>query len=57
MDQLLIKEFLPVRSSQRVPLRIEAMGRRGRGVVANRRIEPGEELPIDYQMTLWFDPE
>jgi len=56
MDQLLT-QALPVRSSQRVPLRIEAMGRRGRSVVANRRIEPGEELTIDYQMTLWLDPE
>lgn len=26
-------------------------------LVALRPIEPGEELTIDYQMTLWFDPE
>jgi hypothetical protein len=25
-------------------------------VFAKRRIESGEELTIDYQMTLWFDP-
>lgn len=31
-----------VRSSQRIPLRIEARGARGRGVVAGRAIEPGE---------------
>ena len=31
-----------VRGSQRVPLRIAQMGRRGRGVVAERRIERGE---------------
>jgi hypothetical protein len=26
-------------------------------LVAVRTIEPGEELTIDYQMTLWFTPE
>ena len=26
-------------------------------LVAVRDIEPGEELTIDYQMTLWFEPE
>jgi uncharacterized protein len=26
-------------------------------LVALRDIEPGEELTIDYQMTLWFTPE
>jgi SET domain-containing protein len=26
-------------------------------LVALRAIEPGEELTIDYQMTLWFTPE
>ncbi|WP_426958358.1 SET domain-containing protein-lysine N-methyltransferase [Muricoccus radiodurans] len=26
-------------------------------LVALRTIEPGEELTIDYQMTLWFTPE
>jgi SET domain-containing protein len=26
-------------------------------VFANRLIKAGEELTIDYQMTLWFDPE
>jgi SET domain-containing protein len=26
-------------------------------VVALRAIDPGEELTIDYQMTLWFTPE
>lgn len=26
-------------------------------LVALRDIAPGEELTIDYQMTLWFDPE
>jgi uncharacterized protein len=26
-------------------------------LVAARDIEPGEELTIDYQMTLWFTPE
>ncbi len=26
-------------------------------LVALRRIEAGEELTIDYQMTLWFNPE
>ena len=26
-------------------------------LVALRTIEAGEELTIDYQMTLWFDPE
>lgn len=25
-------------------------------VIANRPISAGEELTIDYQMTLWFDP-
>ncbi len=25
-------------------------------VFANRLIKTGEELTIDYQMTLWFDP-
>jgi uncharacterized protein len=25
-------------------------------VFAIRQIEAGEELTIDYQMTLWFDP-
>ena len=25
-------------------------------VFANRLIRAGEELTIDYQMTLWFDP-
>ena len=36
------REPLEVQSSQRAPLRIAQMGRRGRGVVADRRIEPGE---------------
>jgi uncharacterized protein len=31
-----------VHASQRTPLRIAQVGRRGRGVVADRRIEPGE---------------
>ena len=35
-------EPLQVRGSLRAPLRIAQMGRRGRGVVAERRIEPGE---------------
>lgn len=26
-------------------------------LIAARDIEPGEELTIDYQMTLWFDPD
>lgn len=26
-------------------------------LIALRDIEPGEELTIDYQMTLWFTPE
>jgi SET domain-containing protein len=26
-------------------------------LVAARDIEPGEELTIDYQMTLWFEPQ
>jgi hypothetical protein len=25
-------------------------------VIASRMITTGEELTIDYQMTLWFDP-
>ena len=33
---------LRVDGSQRAPLRVAPMGRRGRGVVADRRIEPGE---------------
>ncbi len=33
---------LRVHGSQRAPLRIAQMGRRGRGVVADRRIETGE---------------
>ncbi len=36
------KEPLPVHASQRAPLRIASMGRRGRGVVADRRIEEGQ---------------
>ena len=36
------REPLEVRGSQRAPLRIAEMGRRGRGVVAERRIEQGE---------------
>jgi hypothetical protein len=35
-------EPLEVRGSQRAPLRIAQVGRRGRGVVAERRIEAGE---------------
>ena len=31
--------------------------RREHNVVALRAIEAGEELTIDYQMTLWFTPE
>lgn len=41
MDALAV-ERLPVHSLQRVPLFIAEMGQRGRGVVAGRRIEPGE---------------
>ena len=108
------REPLRTDGSRRAPLRTARMGRRGRGVVADRRIEPGElverspvlviphadraaialgftsllnhsyapncasvrhiddlaidlvaaraieageELTIDYQMTLWFTPE
>ena len=36
------REPLQVRGAQRAPLRIMQMGRRGRGVVAERRIGPGE---------------
>ena len=36
------REPLRVYGSQRAPLRIAHLGRRGRGVVAERRIEPGE---------------
>ena len=36
------REPLEVHASQRAPLRIAQMGRRGRGVVAERRIEEGE---------------
>ena len=36
------REPLQVHGSQRAPLRIAQMGRRGRGVVADRRVEPGE---------------
>ena len=36
------REPFQVRGSQRAPLRIAHLGRRGRGVVAERRIEPGE---------------
>ncbi len=36
------REPLPVHASQRAPLRIAPMGRRGCGVVTDRRIEPGE---------------
>jgi hypothetical protein len=35
-------EPLPVRSGQRVPLRVVHLGKRGRGVVAERRIAAGE---------------
>ena len=41
MDQL-VQERLPLDSSQRAPLTIAVLGRRGRGVVAGRRIEAGE---------------
>ena len=36
------REPLQVHGSQRAPLRVAHLGRRGRGVVAERRIEPGE---------------
>jgi hypothetical protein len=36
------REPLRVDGSRRAPLRIAQMGRRGRGVVADRRIDPGE---------------
>ena len=36
------REPAQVHGSRRVPLRIARMGRRGRGVVAERRIGPGE---------------
>ena len=36
----------PVHSGQRVPLRIVDLGKRGRGVVAGRRIEHIVELVI-----------
>ena len=39
MDQILRKSL---HSSQRLPLRIVDFGRRGRGVVADKRIEEGE---------------
>jgi SET domain-containing protein len=35
-------EGVEIRSAQRLPLRVVDMGRRGRGVVAERAIEPGE---------------
>ncbi len=35
-------QLLPVTSSQRLPLRIEVMGQRGRGVVAADRIRRGD---------------
>ncbi len=41
MDQL-VQEHLPLDSSQRAPLTIAVFRRRGRGVVAGRRIEAGE---------------
>ena len=41
MDQIPI-EAVPVRSTDRVPLRIATMGRRGRGVLADAPIGKGE---------------
>ena len=35
-------DTLELHSSQRIPLRVAMKGKRGRGVVADRRIEPGE---------------
>ena len=32
------------------------LSRRDEIVAALRRIVPGEEVTIDYQMKLWFDP-
>ena len=44
VNESLSEDFGPlvVRSGQRVPLRVADLGRRGRGVVAERRIEAGE---------------
>lgn len=42
-------EAVEIRSAQRVPLRVVELGRRGRGVVAERAIEPGaliERSPV-----------
>ena len=41
MDEI-VTEALPVRSTDRVPLRIATMGRRGRAVVAAARIGKGD---------------
>jgi SET domain-containing protein len=42
MDDQILNEAMPVRSRDRVPLRVATMGRRGRGVVADEPIAKGE---------------